>query len=105
MEEAGRSIISDILKGKIKNRKDLEKAKLTVCREYGLDRFPRNSEILQTATSDEKELVTPILKKKPTRTISGVAVVAVMCPPHKCPHGRCLYCPESTLAPPSYTGE
>jgi elongator complex protein 3 len=105
MEEAGRSIISDILKGKIKNRKDLEKAKFTVCREYGLDRFPRNSEILQTATSDEKELVTPILKKKPTRTISGVAVVAVMCPPHKCPHGRCLYCPESTLAPPSYTGE
>jgi len=105
MEEAGRSIISDILKGKIKNRKYLEKAKFTVCREYGLDRFPRNSEILQTATSDEKELVTPILKKKPTRTISGVAVVAVMCPPHKCPHGRCLYCPESTLAPPSYTGE
>ncbi len=105
MEEAGRSIINDILKGKIKNRKDLEKAKFTVCREYRLDRFPRNSEILKIATSDEKELVTPILKKKPTRTISGVAVVAVMCPPHKCPHGRCLYCPESTIAPPSYTGE
>lgn len=105
MEEAGRSIINDILNGKIKNRKDLEKAKFTVCREYGLKRFPRNSEILKNATSDEKELVTPILKKKPTRTISGVAVVAVMCPPHKCPHGRCLYCPESTIAPPSYTGE
>ena len=105
MEQAGRSIINDILNGKIKNRKDLEKAKFTVCREYGLERFPRNSEILQMATGDEKEFVTPILKKKPTRTISGVAVVAVMCPPHKCPHGRCLYCPESTIAPPSYTGE
>lgn len=105
MKEAGRSIISGILNGKIKNRKDLEKAKLTACREYKLDRFPRNSEILQMATSDEKEMVTPILQKKPTRTISGVAVVAVMCPPHNCPHGRCLYCPESTIAPPSYTGE
>ena len=105
MEEAGRSIIKDILSGKIKNRKDLEKAKFRVCRDYKLDRFPRNSEILQTAREEEKELVIPILKKKPTRTISGVAVVAVMCPPHNCPHGRCLYCPESTIAPPSYTGE
>jgi elongator complex protein 3 len=34
-----------------------------------------------------------------------VAVVAVMCKPHKCPHGRCNYCPESDIAPPSYTGE
>ncbi|AUB59522.1 hypothetical protein DSECCO2_113460 [anaerobic digester metagenome] len=105
MEEAGRSIIKDIQSGKIKNRKDLEKAKFQVCRDYKLDRFPRNSEILQTAREEEKELVIPILKKKPTRTISGVAVVAVMCPPHNCPHGRCLYCPESTIAPPSYTGE
>ena len=105
MEEAGRSIIKDIMEGKIKNRKDLEKAKFQVCRDYKLDRFPRNSEILQMARDDEKEIITPILKKKPTRTISGVAVVAVMCPPHKCPHGRCLYCPESTIAPPSYTGE
>jgi len=105
MEEAGRSIIKAILAGEIKNRKDLEKAKFRVCRDYKLDRFPRNSEILQMASEDEREFVTPILKKKPTRTISGVAVVAVMCPPHKCPHGRCLYCPESTIAPPSYTGE
>ncbi|MBC7097478.1 MAG: tRNA uridine(34) 5-carboxymethylaminomethyl modification radical SAM/GNAT enzyme Elp3, partial [Methanobacteriales archaeon] len=35
----------------------------------------------------------------------GVAIVAVMCQPHPCPHGRCLYCPESKKAPPSYTGE
>ncbi len=105
MEEAGRSIIADILDGNIKTRKDLEKAKFKVCRTYNLNRFPKNSEILQYARDYEKELIIPILKKKPTRTISGVAVVAVMCPPHKCPHGRCLYCPESTLAPPSYTGE
>lgn len=105
MEEAGRSIIKDILNGKIKNRKDLEKAKFRVCRDYKLDRFPRNSEILQMAKKEEKNAISPILKKKPTRTISGVAIVAVMCPPHKCPHGRCLYCPESKKAPPSYTGE
>lgn len=40
--------------------------------------------------------------KKPTRTISGVAPLAVMLPPRKCPHGACLYCP-SLNAPQSYT--
>lgn len=43
-------------------------------------------------------------KRKPTKTISGVAPVAVMLPPRPCPHGACLYCP-SLNAPQSYTPE
>lgn len=31
--------------------------------------------------------------RKPTKTISGVAPLAVMLPPRKCDHGTCLYCP------------
>ena len=42
------------------------------------------------------------IKRKPTRTISGVAPLAVMLPPRKCPHGACLYCPTFN-APQSYT--
>jgi len=42
--------------------------------------------------------------RKPTKTISGVAPLAVMLPPRKCPHGACLYCP-SLNAPQSYTPE
>jgi elongator complex protein 3 len=42
--------------------------------------------------------------RKPTKTISGVAPLAVMLPPRKCPHGACLYCP-SFNAPQSYTPE
>lgn len=42
--------------------------------------------------------------KKPTRTISGVAPLAVMLPPRPCKHGVCLYCP-SLNAPQSYTPE
>lgn len=41
---------------------------------------------------------------KPTRTISGVAPVAVVLPPRKCPHGACLFCPTLN-APQSYTPE
>ena len=40
------------------------------------------------------------------RTISGVAVVAVMTSPTECPHGRCIPCPGGpiTQSPQSYTG-
>lgn len=105
MKEANRYIIEEILEGKVKNRKDLQKLKLEVCRDFQLNKFPSNSSILKEATKDEGKKISPLLKKKPTRTLSGVAVVAVMCPPHHCPHGRCFYCPESDIAPPSYTGE
>ena len=105
MENACRIIIEDIINGKITTRRDLEVKKRQLCRELKLSRFMSNADILEYATDEEKELVSDTLKKKPTRTRSGVAIVAVMCHPHKCPHGRCLYCPESDIAPPSYTGE
>ena len=105
MKNACRIIINDIIEGKISTRRDLEVKKRQLCRELKLSRFMSNADILEYATNEEKELVSDTLKKKPTRTKSGVAIVAVMCHPHKCPHGRCLYCPESDIAPPSYTGE
>jgi elongator complex protein 3 len=47
------------------------------------------------------------VRRKPTRTLSGVAVVAVMTAPARCPHGRCTYCPGGVdfSSPQSYTGE
>lgn len=105
LEKAYRKIIDDILNGKISTRRDLEIAKRRVCRDFDLPKFMSNIEILEYADDSERETVAKILRKKPTRTISGIAIVAVMCHPHKCPHGRCFYCPESDVAPPSYTGE
>ena len=105
MENACRFIINEIIDGRVKNKKELEKLKLKVCRDFKLMEFMSNSLILGAATPEEKILISPLVRKKPTRTISGVAIVAVMCKPHKCPHGRCTYCPESDIAPPSYTGE
>lgn len=105
MDKACRIIIEDIISGNISTRRELEVEKRQLCRDLKLSKFMSNSDILECATAAEKELVSNILKKKPTRTMSGVAIVAVMCHPHKCPHGRCFYCPESDIAPPSYTGE
>jgi elongator complex protein 3 len=105
MEEACRFIINEIMGGRVKTKKDLEKVKLKACRDFKLMEFMSNSLLLENATPSERAEISPLIRKKPTRTISGVAVVAVMCKPHKCPHGRCIYCPESEIAPPSYTGE
>jgi elongator complex protein 3 len=105
MENACRFIINEIMEGKVKSKKDLEKLKLKACRDFKLMEFMSNSQLLENATKSERAKISPLIRKKPTRTISGVAVVAVMCKPHKCPHGRCNYCPESDIAPPSYTGE
>lgn len=56
----------------------------------------------------------PKLKAKPVRTASGIAVVAVMCKPHRCPHiaytgNICVYCPggpdsDFEYSTQSYTG-
>lgn len=40
--------------------------------------------------------------RKPTKTLSGVAPVAVMLQPRPCKHGTCLYCPTLDV-PQSYT--
>ena len=45
-----------------------------------------------------KKYILPKLIAKPIRSASGIAVVAVMCKPHRCPHiaytgNICVYCP------------
>jgi len=41
------------------------------------------------------------LKKREIRTLSGVAPIAVLTKPYKCP-GQCLFCPSETKMPKSY---
>ncbi len=65
-----------------------------------LHKLPSNPEILKYA--QEKQEVKHLLQKKPTRSLSGVSVVAIMTEPAECP-GNCIYCPQGN-APKSYTG-
>lgn len=82
-----------------------EKRQLAI--RLGLNRYIRNSDILKAASENERGLILHILQKKPTRTISGVAVVAAMTCPSRCPHGKCKYCPGGVDidVPQSYTGK
>ena len=83
--------------------------KIDICRKYSLPIVPKNSAILAVASVQDREILRKILLVKPTRTISGVAPVAVMTSPAPCPHGKCLPCPGGPdhpfKSPQSYTGE
>lgn len=100
-------IISAVKNGEIKDRDDLQRMKISLCNEFGLDEVPPNSAILKEVDAADRKLLEPFLIKKPMRTMSGVAVVAVMTSPHPCPHGKCAYCPGGveTGSPQSYTGK
>jgi elongator complex protein 3 len=66
-----------------------------------------NVDWIRSLPPDEQRRFAGAVRRKPSRTLSGVAVVAVMTAPARCPHGRCTYCPGGveSASPQSYTGE
>lgn len=78
---------------------NLSKLKAQAAKKYKVQGIPRLSDILQSIPISHREHLLPYLKSKPVRTASGVAVVAVMSKPHRCPHINytnghvCVYCP------------
>ena len=103
-----REIISRILSLQLGDS-GIVAVKIDICRKYRLSAVPKNSAILAAATPEEREALRRVLLVKPTRTLSGVAPVAVMTSPYPCPHGKCLPCPGGPAhpfgSPQSYTGE
>jgi elongator complex protein 3 len=99
-------LIEEIRSGKLRTHQDVERAKMRLCSKHRMAALPGNAEILERLEDDERETFLPLLRIKPVRSASGVAVVAVMTSPADCPHGRCAYCPGGTTTgtPQSYTG-
>src|SRR3989304_3525922 len=109
IESAAREIIEQLLRNEITDEKALNAAKKAASIRYKLSSLPANSLILAAARSDEeKQHVLELLKLKPVRTISGVAVIAAMTSPAPCPHGLCIPCPggidSKFRSPQSYMG-
>ncbi|MGI0131626.1 MAG: tRNA uridine(34) 5-carboxymethylaminomethyl modification radical SAM/GNAT enzyme Elp3 [Thermoplasmata archaeon] len=69
--------------------------------------LPSNVAWLSSRPPSEAARWKAVVRRKPSRTLSGVAIVAVMTAPARCPHGRCTYCPGGleNRSPQSYTGE
>ena len=93
---------------------DVTKLRFTVARELRLPSVPTLMEVLAAVPADRRAQLQPLLRARPVRTASGVAVVAVMCKPHRCPHvaltgAVCTYCPggpdsDFSYSTQSYTG-
>eukprot|EP00735_Rhodelphis_limneticus_P009376 TRINITY_DN271_c0_g1::TRINITY_DN271_c0_g1_i1::g.1731::m.1731 TRINITY_DN271_c0_g1::TRINITY_DN271_c0_g1_i1::g.1731 ORF type:complete len:561 (-),score=95.73,sp/Q5HZM6/ELP3_XENLA/75.36/0.0,Radical_SAM/PF04055.16/9.9e-15,Radical_SAM/PF04055.16/2.1e+03,Radical_SAM/PF04055.16/4.1e+03,Acetyltransf_1/PF00583.19/1.3e+04,Acetyltransf_1/PF00583.19/7.3e-11,Acetyltransf_10/PF13673.1/9e+03,Acetyltransf_10/PF13673.1/0.19,Acetyltransf_7/PF13508.1/0.32 TRINITY_DN271_c0_g1_i1:14-1696(-) len=93
---------------------NVSKLKSQVCRKHGLQEHPKLVEIIAALPEDQKAKILPRVRAKPVRTASGIAVVAVMSKPHRCPHiattgNICVYCPggpdsDFEYSTQSYTG-
>ncbi|XP_045687055.1 elongator complex protein 3 [Phyllostomus hastatus] len=93
---------------------NLNKVKTKTAAKYGLSAQPRLVDIIAAVPPQYRKVLVPKLKAKPIRTASGIAVVAVMCKPHRCPHisftgNICVYCPggpdsDFEYSTQSYTG-
>jgi len=87
--------------GAICDKKTLNRAKREIACAHSLSKIPSNAEIMEVLGSHPE-----FLRRKPMRTLSGVAIVAVMSRPAPCPHGKCSFCPggPDRDVPQSYTG-
>ncbi len=87
-------------------KQTINRIKNQVCGRFRRSRIPTNADVLEYAVPEEVEVLRPFLRTRPVRTVSGVAVVAVMTKPIPCPHGKCAYCPGGPDfgVPQSYTG-
>jgi elongator complex protein 3 len=86
---------------------DVNRAKTQVAAKHRLNSIPSNAEIIAAMNPKEKQYLLTLLRRKTTRTISGVTVVAVMTKPQPCPQDEpCAYCPGGPKlgVPQSYTG-
>ena len=93
---------------------NLNGVKVRISKKYKLSSQPRLMDIIAAIPDQYRKYLVPKLKAKPVRTASGIAVVAVMCKPHRCPHiamtgNICVYCPggpdsDFEYSTQSYTG-
>ena len=88
-------LVSNVKAGKNVNLNALVKQ---VGLKYKLKRIPKLVEIIAALPDEHRSELLPQLRAKPVRTASGVAIVALMSMPHRCPHiattgNICVYCP------------
>jgi elongator complex protein 3 len=103
-----------IIKSRKPSKQQLSKIKTKLSKKYRLKKIPTDIEVLLNAPIKEIPKIKKYIITKPTRTISGVSVCAVMTKPFKCPHtnkgGPCIMCPGGPNSvfgnvPQSYTGK
>lgn len=107
-KKISREIIKYLIKHPKTSRQKITNIKGQIGKKYNYNRVLKNATILDFATESEKQVIIKLLKRRSTRTLSGVSIIAIMTKPLPCP-GTCIYCPGITSQPgekvaQSYTG-
>lgn len=103
-QKAIQEIINLALKQKVKTPNQLRRIKAKIISRYSIKGMPTDVEILKVYNKsfvDRQSSFVELLRTRKIRTLSGVAVIAVLTKPYPCP-GHCLYCPTQKDMPKSY---
>ncbi len=100
-------MVAPIARDRLPTPEELHREKLARAKSDGAAALLSNVDWVRSLPPDEQARLAGVVRRKPSRSLSGVAVVAVMTAPARCPHGRCTYCPGGVenASPQSYTGE
>ncbi|MFX1310967.1 MAG: tRNA uridine(34) 5-carboxymethylaminomethyl modification radical SAM/GNAT enzyme Elp3 [Promethearchaeota archaeon] len=109
IEKISRDVIDYLISNPRTSRHQITNVKGRIGKKYSYNKVIKNATILDFATDKEKQIITQLLKRRTTRTLSGVSVIAIMTKPLPCP-GTCIYCPGQDSQPgekaaQSYTGQ
>ena len=108
IKKIARAIIDYLLKHPNTPREKITNIKGKYAKKFNFNKVIKNATILTYSTEEEKQILTQLLRRRTTRTLSGVSVIAIMTKPLPCP-GTCVYCPGQDSQPDqkvaqSYTG-
>jgi elongator complex protein 3 len=106
-QAALREIITTLFSMPSPTHDDVNRLKIKTAAKYHLEAVPANADLISALTPLEAKKLLLVLRRKATRTISGVSVIATMTKPYPCPQPEpCAYCPggPNQGSPQSYTG-
>jgi elongator complex protein 3 len=106
LEDFLRDFVGEVRSRAPSTKDDVQRIKGRVARLHRLSGLPSDSDLLARLPDGQRNGIEDLLRLKPARTASGVAVVTVMTTPYACPHGVCVYCPGGPRfgTPQSYLG-
>ncbi len=92
--QAAVSFISEqVSQGRVGSRQQLERLKKEAARDFSLDRYLTNAEVLKALPAEARAEFEEMLRVHPRRSASGIVVVTAFSAPFSCPHGTCVFCP------------
>jgi elongator complex protein 3 len=93
IREAAAYLAKQVGNGGVTSRTALEKLKKQAAKQYSLNRYVSNSEVIAALGGGMRGSFEEMLRVHPRRSASGIVVATAFSAPYSCPHGTCIFCP------------